>query len=48
MTNNSVVFNKASIEVAEPKEGMDLLDICWLRLLQNSINLLRVHFDPIT
>ena len=47
-TNNSVVFNKASIEVAEAKEGTDLLDIRQLRPLQNSINLFRVHFDPIT
>ena len=38
-TNNSVVLNKTSIEVAEPEEGMDLLDICQLRPLQNSINL---------
>ena len=47
-TNNSVVFNKMSIEVAEPEEGMDLLDIHRLRPLQNSINFFRVHFDPVT
>ena len=46
-TNNSVVFNKKSIEVAETEEGTDLLDIHRLRPLQNSINLFRVHFDPI-
>ena len=48
MANNSIVLDKASIEVAKPKEGMDLLDIHWLRPLQNSINFFRVHFDPIT
>ena len=47
-TNNSIVLNEVSIEVAKPEEGTDLLDIRWLRPLQNSINLLRVHFDPIT
>ena len=47
-TNNSIVLNKASIEVAEPEESSDLLDIRRLRPLQNSINLFRVHFDPIT
>ena len=47
-TNNSVVLNKTSVEVAEPEEGMDLLDIRWLRPLSNSINLFRVHFDPVT
>ena len=46
-TNNSIVLNKASVEVAETEEGTDLLDICRLRPLQNSINLFRVHFDPI-
>ena len=46
-TNNSVVLNKASIKVAKPEEGTDLLDICRLRPLQNSINLFRVHFDSI-
>ncbi|KIM65179.1 hypothetical protein SCLCIDRAFT_113446, partial [Scleroderma citrinum Foug A] len=46
-TNNSIVLNKVSIEVAKPKEGTDLLDICRLRPLQNSINLFRVHFDPV-
>ena len=48
MTNDSVVLNKASIEVAKPKEGTNLLDIRRLRPLQNSINLFRVHFDPVT
>ena len=47
-TNNSIVLDKVSIEVAEPEESADLLDIHWVRPLQNSINLFRVHFDPIT
>ena len=47
-TNNSIVLYKVSIEVAEAEEGTDLLDICRLRPLQNSINLLRVHFDSVT
>ena len=46
-TNNSIVFNKASIEVAKAKEGTDLLDIRQLRPLQNNINLFRVHFDSV-
>ncbi|KIM58213.1 hypothetical protein SCLCIDRAFT_128773 [Scleroderma citrinum Foug A] len=48
ITKVNVVLNKASIEVAKPEEGTDLLDIRWLRPLQNSINFFRVHFDPIT
>ena len=47
MTNNSVVLNKPSIEVAKAEEGMDLLDICQLRPLQNSINLFRVSPRPL-
>ena len=47
-TNNSIVFNQSSIEVAKPEEGTDLLDIRRLRPLQNSINLFGVHFDPIS
>ena len=47
-TNNSIVLNKASIKVAKSEEGSDLLNICQLRSLQNSINLFRVHLDPIT
>ena len=47
MTNNSVVFDEASIEVAETEESVDLLCICWFRPLQDSINLFRIHLDPI-
>ena len=43
-----VVFNEASIEVAETKESVDLLYICQFRPHQDSVNLFRVHFDPIT
>ena len=47
MTNNSIVLYKTSIEVAQPKESADLLYIHQFGPLQNSVNLFRVHFDPI-
>ena len=47
VTNNSIILNKVSVEVAETEESADLLYIRRLRPLQNSINLSRVYFDPI-
>jgi len=41
--NSRIIGNKTTIEVAETKEGLGLLDCCGDRPLGNASNLGRVH-----